>query len=609
MCRTAANGHIGAASAAVELMTVLYFGGVLRFDPSDPHAPQRDRVLVRGHLGPLRYSIFAMLGWLQEDELSSYRQLGSRLPGHEDHETTPGVDITPSGSLGMLLSYGVGAAVSARNRAENFTTYVFLGDGEEQEGNVSEAARHAGHLKLSNLVVILDQNGKQLSDPVSVCDSADIAALWRGYGWDVVYLADGNDIAAVREILTAERSAGRPTLIIARTVKGLGLRGAEAHFSGFHTTGVCPPEVLNEAIAELQAATSLPLLSTLVSRDRTRVREERGGVRTFSPLVLTIAPGEGSLNNPMCQADYFRLLREPVERAGLCRDQFYFLTADITRRDDVDVLGIDTYMHYMNVGVREQHMIAMAHGLSITHPDVRIIINSFDAFTFRALDQIAAAVQGGSSMIIIADVAGVTNARNGKTHQSASQPGAISMCEGVTFLEPWDLVDVFNCLNWAIGESRGIVYLRTHKATVNVAAVSADRNIGYYEINPTPSPPNAVIVATGFMVTHALGARERLAGLGINARVLNVVNPKGLDDGRFIKLIPPGVPIVTVYNGVPEVLRTAVCTAVLNSGRNCMPKLRALGFYLGATGRLEDVVSHLGLDAVHIARTVEEMLT
>ena len=156
------NGHVGGNLSSVELLVGLYFGGLFKFDPNNSKNENRDRVLIRGHEGPLRYTIFSLLGYINPDELKGYRQLGSRLQGHEDMFFVPGVDITPSGSLGMVLSYGVGSAIANKDKNIDSKTIVFLGDGEEQEGNISEAARHAANLNLSNLICILDKNGKQV---------------------------------------------------------------------------------------------------------------------------------------------------------------------------------------------------------------------------------------------------------------------------------------------------------------------------------------------------------------------------------------------------------------------------------------------------------------
>ena len=188
------NGHIGGNMSSVELLTVLYFGGIFNFDPSDDKNENRDRVLIRGHEGPLRYNIFSLLKYIDPIELSNYRKFGSRLHGHEDMKETPGVDITPSGSLGMLLSYGVGSAISNKDKGIKARTIVFLGDGEEQEGNIAEAARHATTLNLNNLICIIDQNKKQLSRPTKESDGHDIEKIWNGYGWDVMKIKNGNDI-------------------------------------------------------------------------------------------------------------------------------------------------------------------------------------------------------------------------------------------------------------------------------------------------------------------------------------------------------------------------------------------------------------------------------
>ena len=120
----AKNGHIGGNMSSVELLTALYFGGVFNFDPTDDKNENRDRVLIRGHEGPLRYTIFSILDYINKDELSTYRKYGSRMHGHEDMHETPGVDITPSGSLGMLLSYGVGSAITNKDKNLESKTIV-----------------------------------------------------------------------------------------------------------------------------------------------------------------------------------------------------------------------------------------------------------------------------------------------------------------------------------------------------------------------------------------------------------------------------------------------------------------------------------------------------
>lgn len=248
---SAGSGHIGGSLSSLELMVTLYFGGILRFDPSNPQHPYRDRVLVRGHLGPLRYSLFSILGWVTEEELATYRSLGSRLQGHESMEHIPGVDITPSGMLGMLLSYGIGSAIALKEQRIPVTVWVFLGDGEEQEGSVSEAARYASNIHLTNLVCVMDRNKKQLSQPTSEVDGgADVATIWKGYGWSVCQIRDGHSIVEILRVLRKDRATDRPTLFIANTIKSKGLKGAEEHPSGYHTISTCPKSYIVEEIAK-----------------------------------------------------------------------------------------------------------------------------------------------------------------------------------------------------------------------------------------------------------------------------------------------------------------------------------------------------------------------
>lgn len=514
ICLQAGHGHIGGCSAAAELMIGLYFGGALKFCPSNPNDPRRDRVLLRGHLGPLRYKLFSWLDWLSEGELGSYRRLGSRLHGHEDHLHTPGVDITPSGSLGMVLSYGVGCAAASREIGAPFRTWVFLGDGEEQEGVVSEAARHAAHLRVGNLIAIIDRNGKQLSNPVSRHDSSDLAKIWDGYGWHVETLVDGNDISQVRKTLTlaSERAAMHhsPCLIIANTVKGLGLVGAEEHYSGFHTITRTSTAVVQAGI-DLISSTIDSNLAKSIYEKLSMVAARRvhpTAIPSWKPIDLTIKSSLNTPNNPdICQKDYFQQLGASPSAADLKRDGHYFLTADVTTLEAEKDLRVQDTFSYYNVGLREQHMIAMAHGISVAQPSARVLINSLDAFAFRSLDQLHAASQGRSSFVVLGDVSGLTNSRNGRTHQPTGLPTVLATFEGLTFLEPWDAEDTFSCLNWALGRSRGIVYIRLHSSLVDrLTEAFPQRAISYYPVIDGGSEPNLVMVGSGLTINGCVKA-------------------------------------------------------------------------------------------------------
>lgn len=607
-CLNAASGHLGGCSSSVELMVGLYFGGILRFDPNDAYNPERDRVLVRGHLGPLRYKIFSYLNFIHEDELMAYRSLGSRLQGHEDHRMVPGVDITPSGSLGMLLSYGAGAALMAREMKRNFRTFVFLGDGEEQEGNVSEAARHIARLRLDNILAVLDRNGKQLSNPTDETDSADLTKIWQGYGWDVISLDNGHDIKRILESYQDALTRRRPVIVIADTIKGYGLRGAESHFSGYHTIGVSGRDIPSESVRRYQPdeddKRALNALKGLASpRPAVLPRE------SFEKFDIDIEPGPDTpVNLDASQLEYFAELRGFLERKDLSYP-FFFLTADVTRTDHVEILGLKEFMKFFNVGIREQHMLAMAHGLSATEASSRVLINSFDAFVYRGLDQLNALAQGYGRAVILGDVCGLSNGKNGKTHQTAGHPGAILAMPGVTFLEPGDVRDLFNCLNWAIGQNDRVTYVRIHSAdALPFPRQAADlKNISHYTVHDPPVRPEAVLVGSGLTVGSCIDAALLLEKAGLPLRVINVVNQNVLDES-FVSGLENSRPVMTVYNGLPRILQASVARAVMESGVKRPSRIIGHGFESGQSGATSDLLEFYKLDARGIVEILRDKL-
>jgi len=612
----AGSGHLGGSSSSVELMVSLYFGGVLRYDPTDPCHPNRDRVLVRGHLGPLRYSIFSLLGWVKEEELLTYRHLGSRLQGHEAMDVLPGVDITPSGSLGMLLSYGVGAAVALRDSGSDARVYVFLGDGEEQEGNVSEAARHAAHLMLKNLVCVLDRNTKQLSRPTATADGAtNPKRVWEGYGWQVQEIADGHSITQILDAFQGVKYCDKPLLLIANTIKGFGIAGAENHFSGYHTIGVCKPELVSQAIRDKESALRASLSRgedvTEVLRKVTKQIprpwcDKLVEVGTNKPSFAFQPTGE---EHSVVDA-FVTYLQQLTARAEAIKPlRLYVMTADLIQLDQVTLSGLDrSGIHYFDVGIREQHLFAMAHGISVTEGNSRILINYGDAFLYRGSDQLHAAAQAGSRMVIIGDDGGLSGAKNGSTHQSSGQPGMLFTMSGVTFLEPTDVEDFYNCLNWALSEyPHGPVYIRLHNALVQSTSLPPDeqRNVRFYTVYEPVVELKAVVVSAGLATHGAIEAARNLESRDIGVRVVNVVNPKSLDQ-EFVGLLGDGLPVLTVYNGNAVVLQSAVAKAVMENKGRRPSRVAGHGFDLGTSGKIDDLLKHFKLDGAGIEEVMRQ---
>ena len=221
---SAKSGHPGGSLSAADVFTYLYFEE-MNIDPKDPKNPDRDRfVLSKGHTAPGYYSAMAHRGYFPVEELPSLRHVGSDLQGHPCMQHLPGIDMS-SGSLGQGISAAVGMALSGKMDGKSYSVYTLLGDGEIQEGQVWEAAMFAGHRKLDNLVVIVDNNGLQIDGNVAdVCSPYPIDKKFEAFNFHVINVADGNDMDQLRAAFAeARQTKGMPTAIIMKTVKGKGV--------------------------------------------------------------------------------------------------------------------------------------------------------------------------------------------------------------------------------------------------------------------------------------------------------------------------------------------------------------------------------------------------
>ncbi len=229
---SAKAGHPGGSLSAADIFTYLYFEE-MNIDPKDPKKADRDRfVLSKGHTAPGLYSALAQRGYFPVEDLKTLRQIGSYLQGHPDMKHIPGVDMS-SGSLGQGISAAVGMALSAKLSGDSYRVYTLLGDGEIQEGQVWEAAMFAGHRKLDNLVVMVDNNGLQIDGKIEdVCSPYPIGEKFKAFGFNVVEDVDAHDFDAIKAAFdTAKSAKGMPTAIVFKSVKGKGVSFMENNAS------------------------------------------------------------------------------------------------------------------------------------------------------------------------------------------------------------------------------------------------------------------------------------------------------------------------------------------------------------------------------------------
>jgi transketolase len=249
MISKAGSGHPGGSLSAADIVTALYFS-IMRHDPKNPHWPDRDRfILSKGHAAPILYAALAECGYFPLDWLDTLRKTGTCLQGHTDSTLTPGVDVS-AGSLGQGLSVGIGMALAAKLDRKDYRTYVLLGDGECDEGQVWEAAMFAPNYKLDNLIAIVDFNGLQLDGATKdIMNLEPFVTKWRSFNWEVMEI-NGHDITQIIEALNSARKiTAKPVVIVAHTVKGKGVSFMENNVD-FH--GKAPNKAETElALKEL----------------------------------------------------------------------------------------------------------------------------------------------------------------------------------------------------------------------------------------------------------------------------------------------------------------------------------------------------------------------
>ena len=247
-------GHIGGCLSVVELLAVLYFQE-MNIDPKQPKMAGRDRfVCSKGHAGPAVYAALANRGYFDKAELLTLNQSGTNLPSHCDMNRTVGIDMT-AGSLGQGFSCAVGIALGSKLEKDGATVYALVGDGESQEGQIWEAAMFAAAKGLDNLIAFTDYNKFQIDDSVDkVNDVAPLAEKWAAFGWNVIDVANGNDLCEVSDAVRrakANRGSGKPTMVILHTKKGCGMKWAEDLGPANHNVKV-PAEVAEAAIRALR---------------------------------------------------------------------------------------------------------------------------------------------------------------------------------------------------------------------------------------------------------------------------------------------------------------------------------------------------------------------
>jgi transketolase len=557
----AKSGHPGLPMGAADIATVL-FTRFLKYDAADPRWPDRDRfVLSAGHGSMLLYALLHLTGvaGMSLDELKRFRQLDSKTPGHPENFMTPGVETT-TGPLGQGLATAVGMALAERMLNAEFGddlvdhhTYVLASDGDLMEGVSQEAIALAGHLRLSRLIVLFDDNGISIDGPLSLSDSVDQAKRFEAAGWRALRV-DGHDPAAIARAVTRARKSDRPTLIACRTTIGYGApkKAGTAKAHGEPLGG----EELAGAKAALgwpHAAFEVPdaIRAAWAKAGRKGGRQRRAWAQRLASLPaerradferrLTASPPE-ALADAVARLKE-RLLAEPpsvatrkasemaLEAITEIMPELVLGSADLTPSNNTKTKNLTAvapgsyggrYIHY---GIREHGMAAAMNGIAL-HGGFRPAGATFLIFTDYARPAMRIAALAGIPAVYVMTHDSIGLGEDGPTHQPIEHLAALRAMPNMRVLRPADAVETAECWQLALERTGGPTLLALTRQTVpQVRRGAAEGNLcaaGAYEIAAADGEAKATLFASGSEVEVALGAQKLLAAKGMPARVVSV---------------------------------------------------------------------------------------
>lgn len=586
----AGSGHPTSSMSAADLMAVL-MGNHLRYDFEKPEHPGNDHLIFsKGHASPLLYSVYKAAGALKDEELLTFRKLGSRLEGHPTPEL-PWVDVA-TGSLGQGLPYGVGMALAGK-RLDHVSSrvWVLCGDSEMAEGSMWEAFEHAGYERLDNLTAIIDVNRLGQRGPTRhQWDLDAYARRIRAFDWHTIEV-DGHDIAAIdRAYGEATSTVGRPTAIIARTQKGRGVASVENH-EGMHGKPLKDPE---EAIAEL------------------------GGVRNMAVPVLgppaekpTRPTSEGPLSLPRFNTGDTVPTRdafgEALAAVGTARGDVVALDGEVGDSTRLEYFHKEHPERYFEFYIAEQQMVAAAVGMQTRGWNPYAC--TFSAFLTRAYDFVRMASVSRANLNLIGSHAGVAIGQDGPSQMGLEDLAAMRAVHGSTVLYPCDANQTAQ-LTATMAELSGIRYLRTSRGGTPVIYPSSERfPIGGSKILRATESDRVTLVAAGITVHEAIAAADRLAQDGISARVIDLYSLKPVDVEALRTAAEVTGRLITVEDHHPEGGVGDAVQGAFADGHPAPRIVRLAVRNMPMSGTPAEQLNQAGIDAEAITAAARELVS
>ena len=581
------SGHPTSSMSAADLMAVL-IAKYLRYDFDEPKNPANDHLIFsKGHASPLLYSVFKACGAITDDELLTFRKFGSRLEGHPTPEI-PWVDVA-TGSLGQGLPIGVGVALAGKKLEQlPYHVWVLCGDSELAEGSMWEAFEHAAFYGLDNLIAILDIN--RLGQRGQTMHGWDLASYVRrieAYGWNAIEV-DGHDVDAIdRAYEEALTPNGRPTAVVARTLKGKGVKAVE-NKDGWHGKALDNPE---EAIEELGGERKLVI---------DVAKPEQAKPRMF---------GSGALELPTYALGSEVATRKAYGDAllaiGEARGDVVALDGEVSNSTYADEFAKQLPERYFEMYIAEQQLLAAAVGLQVR--GWKPFGSTFAAFLSRAYDFIRMAAISRANLRLCGSHAGVSIGEDGPSQMALEDLAAFRAVHGSTVLYPSDANQTAKLVD-AMADLDGISFIRTTRAATPVIYRPEEEfPVGGSKV--VRDGDDVTIVGAGITLHEALKAAATLADDGVSARVIDLysVKPVDVETLREAAETTHGR-IVTVEDHWPEGgIGEAVLSAFADADER--PRVTILAVReLPGSGKPAELLAAAGIDAEHIARAARRLV-
>ena len=517
----AASGHPSTCCSAAEIVSALFFAE-MKYDPRDPQHQDNDRfVLSKGHAAPILYAAWAEAGIIKREDVLNLRKLESDLEGHPTPRL-PWVDVA-TGSLGQGLCAAVGIALNARRLSSDYRTYCLMGDGETAEGSVWEAADVAAFDTLDSLCAITDVNALGQAGPTQwQHDMEALAARWRAFGWHAI-VVDGHDLPEILDALAeARRTRGRPTMILAKTLKGKGISFIEGK-NGWHGKPLKKGEELDQALAELQ--------SQLVPEDeKLAPPEPPRTVQRPRAANATIGSPSYKLGDSVATREAYGAA---IARLAAADTRIVALDADVKNSTFSDKFEQQYPDRFYQTFIAEQAMIGAAMGLAsrgaIPFP------STFAAFLSRAADFIRMAAISNLNIKVAGSHAGVSIGEDGPSQMALEDLAMMRSQPNMAVLYPCDGVSTERLIE-KMAYHPGPAYMRTSRPKTPVIYGPDERfEVGGLKVLRETAGDVATVIGAGVTVFEALKAHDELKQQGTSIRVVDLYSLQPIDAATLLR--------------------------------------------------------------------------